>query len=133
MHDPFKLGLGIETVAVEEGRVVMRMTIRPAHLNQHATAHGGVLFSLADAAFAETSNLPGIPAVALDTSMTFMQAVRVGDSIYAECREESRRRRVGVYTVRITQEDLSGPLVALFRGTVFRIPPEASERTPEGS
>jgi acyl-CoA thioesterase len=76
-----------------------------------------VLFSLADAVFAYASNRHGVPAVALDTSMTFVSAARADETLVARCQEEALRRSVAVYSVRITAGER---LVALFRGTVFR-------------
>jgi acyl-CoA thioesterase len=122
-HDTFDQVLGIEFDDVRPGLVTAHLTIRPSHLNQHHTAHGGVIFTLADTVFGRASNLHGVPAVALDTSMTFVRAVREGETLVARCEEAAVRRRVAVYTVAIT---LAEPpeLVALFRGTVYRLTPD---------
>ncbi len=116
--DIFSKSLGISIESEEPGCVVAALTITAQHLNQHGTAHGGVLFSLADAAFARTSNAQGVPAVALDTSMTFIRAAHLGERLLARCEEAALRRKVAVYTVEVRTADHH--LVALFRGTVFR-------------
>ncbi len=120
-RDIFSEDLGIVIDQAEPGHVTAHLPISDKHLNQHGTAHGGVIFTLADAVFARASNIHGIPAVALDTSMTFIRAARNGETLYAHCQEAALRRRVAVYTVEVRSHD---QLVALFRGTVFRIPPE---------
>ncbi|MCY0900197.1 MAG: hotdog fold thioesterase [Firmicutes bacterium] len=118
-RDVFSENLGIVIDREEPGTVDAHVHLTDNHRNQHGTAHGGVIFSLADAVFARASNSHGVPAVALDTSMTFIQAARPGDTLYAHCEEEALRHRVAVYTVRVTEEN--GRLIALFRGTVFRL------------
>jgi acyl-CoA thioesterase len=119
--DVFSNQLGIIITDTRPGVVEGRLTVTENHRNQHGTAHGGVLFSLADAVFARASNMHGVPAVALDTSMTFIRAAQTGETLIARCEEKALRTRVAVYTVEVTT--LGGDPVALFRGTVFRLPP----------
>lgn len=123
-RDVFGDDLGIVITEERPELVIAHLTISSRHLNQHGTAHGGVIFSLADAVFARASNLHGIPSVALDTSMTFTRAARAGEKLVARCEEKTLRRRVAVYTVEI--HNAHDELIALFRGTVFRMPPEVS-------
>ncbi|MCY0879535.1 MAG: hotdog fold thioesterase [Firmicutes bacterium] len=119
MRDVFSEDLGVVFDREEPGRVDAHLVLTERHQNQHGTAHGGVIFALADAVFARASNSHGVPAVGLDASMTFIKAARPGTTLYAHGEEEALRHRVAVYTVRIS--DHEGHLVALFRGTVFRI------------
>ncbi len=109
--------LGVELVEVEPGRAVTRLVVDDRHLNGAGVVHGGVIFALADIAFAAASNAHGTLALALDASITFVQAVRSG-TLEAEATEASLRSRVGVYDIRICAD--SGELVAVFRGTVYR-------------
>ena len=120
-RDVFSEELGIVIDEEKPGAARGHIDISPRHLNQHGTVHGGVVFSLADAVFARASNSRGVPAVALDTSMTFIRASRVGDVLYACCEEAGLRRKVAVYTVRVYTGD--DDVVALFRGTVYRLAP----------
>lgn len=122
--DTFSDGLGIVIEDAHPGFVAGRLTITEHHQNQHETAHGGVIFSLADAVFAHASNIHGVAAVALDTSMTFIRAARPGETLVAHCEERALRKRVAVYTVDV--KTVSGEPVALFRGTVYRMPKEPS-------
>lgn len=119
--DIFSDALGIVIDEQRPGLVLGHLTVLPHHVNQHGTAHGGVIFSLADAVFARASNIHGTPAVALDTSLTFIRAAHAGETLYARCQEAALRRRVAVYTVDVYTENQE--LVALFRGTVFRMSP----------
>jgi acyl-CoA thioesterase len=108
---------GATLVEVREGYARARLRLRPDHLNGVGVAQGGLVFTLADFAFAAASNSRGTVAVGLDTSMTFVRGPAAG-TLTAEAREESLSRRVSVCTVRVT--DARGELVALFRGTAFR-------------
>ncbi|MCL4352585.1 MAG: hotdog fold thioesterase [Firmicutes bacterium] len=69
-RDLFGEELGVVIDRADPGQVIAHLPITDKHLNQHGTAHGGVIFTLADAVFARANNIHGIPAVALDTSMT---------------------------------------------------------------
>ena len=51
-NDEASRGLGIELIDQDEGRAVTRMTVRGDMVNGHAMAHGGLIFTLADTAFA---------------------------------------------------------------------------------
>ena len=49
-------GLGIEVLEAAVGRSVLRMTVRDEMVNGFGTSHGGIVFSLADSAFAFAIN-----------------------------------------------------------------------------
>ena len=117
MTDPFMETLGLSGEIPAPGRALVRGTVKPEHLNMHGTAHGGLLFTMADAAFALASNSHGIAAVALDTHMEFVRPVRAGDELEAAAEELSLGNRTALYRVELRR---AGELVALFTGTVYR-------------
>jgi acyl-CoA thioesterase len=117
-HDPFSQWLGIERVAVEPGRCILRCTLRPEMLNGFAIAHGGITYSLADSCLAFASNSHGIQAVSVETSISHTKPVREGDVLTATSEEKSLSRGIGVYYVTVTNQ--RGDQVALFKGTVYR-------------
>ena len=116
--DPFARCLGIELVEAGPGYSTVAMRVREEMLNSHDTAHGGVVFSLADAAFAAASNSHGPLAVALEISINYVAPARLGERLLAEAREESLWRRIGVYRLQVTKED--GTLVAVAQATAYR-------------
>ena len=116
--DPFARSLGIELIEAGPGTSVVAMTVREEMLNSHETAHGGVVFSLADAAFAAASNSHGSLAVALEISINYVAPATLGDRLVAEAREESLGRRIGVYRLKVTKKD--GTLVAIAQATAYR-------------
>lgn len=117
-QDPFARFLGIELLDMRDGYAKVALTVQEHMLNAHGTPHGGVVFSLADAAFAAASNSHGQVAVALDVDVHFVAAAPLGARLYAEATEEHLGRRVALYRLAVTAED--GTLIALCHGTVYR-------------
>ncbi|MGR3435414.1 MAG: hydroxyphenylacetyl-CoA thioesterase PaaI [Shimia sp.] len=111
---------GMEIVDVSAGRAVLRMTIRPDHLNGHGTCHGGILFMLADSAFAYACNGRNQAAVAQHASVTFLAPGRGGDVVLATAREVSVAGRSGLYDVEVAVD--GGAVIAQFRGHSRQVP-----------
>jgi acyl-CoA thioesterase len=78
-RDEASRGLGIELIDQGEGRAVTRMTVREDMLNGHAMAHGGLVFALADTAFACACNSFGPVTVASSADIVFVAPARAGD------------------------------------------------------
>ena len=117
-QDPFARFLGIELLELREGYSKMALTVEEHMLNFHGLPHGGIIFSLADAAFAAACNSYGQTAVALHVDVSFLAAVEVGTRLTAEATEEHLGGRTGLYRLVVTKED--GTLVALCHGTAYR-------------
>jgi acyl-CoA thioesterase len=83
-------------------------------LNGHATTHGGMVFALADTAFAYACNSRNETTVAQDASISFLGASKAGELLVAEARELSRAGRSGVYQVGVRTAD--GRVIAEFTG-----------------
>jgi acyl-CoA thioesterase len=117
LHDQFSNWLGIEVLDVELGYSKIKMTIRPEMVNGFGIAHGGITFSLADSAFAFACNNYNNVSVALDTSINFLKAVNVGDTLIAEAKEIHHGKSTGVYLISIYNQHQQQ--VAHFKGTCF--------------
>jgi len=111
------LGIAIEEARPGYARLTMRVT--DAMVNGHAIVHGGVTFTLADSAFAFACNSRNEANVALQASISYLAAGRLGDVLVAEAREQSSKARTGVYDVTVAREH--GDVIALFRGVCYRI------------
>jgi acyl-CoA thioesterase len=111
--------LGITVEAIRPGSAVCRMDVRDDMLNGHATCHGGLIFTLADTAFAYACNAGNRATVALTCQVTFIAPAQAGDVLCASAREQSRTGRTGVYDVEVRRAD--GAIVALFRGHAYEI------------
>lgn len=127
--DPFARRLGIELVTLRPGYSRVRLALDPSMVNFHGIVHGGVVFSLADAAFAAASNAHGDPAVALAMSIQFFEVPLAGSRLIAEAREERLGHRAGFYAMTVTDGD--GRTVARCQGVVHRRPGQGRQRSRE--
>lgn len=117
-QDNFSQWLGVQVVEATEGRCVLTMTVREEMTNGFGFAHGGIVFSFADTALAFCTNASGEISVALDCTISYPAAVRVGDVLTATGIQESSTRRTGFASVTIVNHE--GTTVGHFRGTVYR-------------
>lgn len=113
--DAASAALGIELLDWGPGRATLRMTVSQAMVNGHDIAHGGLVFALADSAFAVACNSHGPVTVAAGADITFVAPARLGDVLVAEAREQVVFGRSGLTDVRVTTAD-GDTVVALFRG-----------------
>ncbi|WP_323148835.1 hydroxyphenylacetyl-CoA thioesterase PaaI [Pseudomonas oryzihabitans] len=111
--------LGIQLLDVGPGSARLSMLVTQDHLQGYGTCHGGLLFTLADSAFAVACNTYDQATVASGCSIDFLAPAQAGDRLVATAVEQSRRGRTGLYDVRIDNQQ--GQLIALFRGRAYRV------------
>ena len=104
---------------VSPGFAQLSMTIRGDMVNGHAICHGGLVFTLADSAFAFACNSHNFNTVAAGCSIEFLAPGREGDVLTATAHERAQGRRAGVYDIEVCNQN--GDTVALFRGKSMRI------------
>lgn len=112
--DQASKALGIKIEIREAGTAKAHMRVREDMINGFDVCHGGLIFTLADTAFAFACNAYDRVTFAASASIEFVRPARLGDRLSAIAREEYRGSRSGYYAVEV-QNDL-GELVALFRG-----------------
>jgi len=117
-RDRFSQWLGIEVLEAAVGKSVLRMTVRDEMVNGFGTSHGGILFSLADSAFAFATNACGVLSVAIDCTVSFPLAVRPGDVLTAIAIEQTTTKRLAFVDVTVRNQD--DAIAGHFRGTVYR-------------
>ncbi len=105
---------GITIDEAREGYARIRMTLRDDMLNGHGIGHGGMIFALADTAFAYACNSRNESTVAQSATISFLAPARGGDVLVAEAQERSRSGRSGVYHVSV--RTAKGGVVAEFTG-----------------
>ena len=105
---------GIEILEAREGYSRVRMAVTAAMLNGHGTAHGGMVFALADTAFAYVCNGRNLRSVAAHASIVYLEPAREGDVLIAEAQERTLVGRSGVTHVAVRSED--GRAIAEFTG-----------------
>jgi acyl-CoA thioesterase len=111
--------LGIEIMDVAPGRVRLAMVVRADMVNGHGMCHGGIVFALADCAFAFACNSYGEPMVAASAGIDFLAPTPRGERVIATATEVSRGARHGIYDVAVT--DAAGQVLAQFRGRCARL------------
>jgi acyl-CoA thioesterase len=104
---------GIELLQYGDGWARTRLTVRDDMVNGHGICHGGVIFSLADTAFACACNSWGPAAVAAGADIAFIAPGRRGDVLVAEARLRTSYGRNGIYDVTVTRGE---QVIAEFRG-----------------
>jgi len=111
--------LGLKIVRVQPGKSLLTMAVRSDMVNGHHICHGGMIFSLADTAFAYACNSYNKNTVASACHIDFLAPAKEGETLEAEAVEQSASGRTGVYD--ITVRTAGGKTIALFRGKTYRI------------
>lgn len=109
-------------IQIEEARAGyarLSMTVRSDMLNGHRTVHGGMVFALADTAFAYVCNGRNQRTVAAQASIVFLDSAKEGETLIAEGEEVATSGRSGVTRVSVRTGD--GRMVAEFTGYSRRL------------
>ena len=123
-NDNFAALTGIELLEITKGYSRTKLVIEEKHLNAGGRTQGGAVFTLADLALAAAANSHGRIAFSLSSSITYLRASNVGDTLIAEARERYIGRTTGCYQIDVTNQH--GKLVATFESSIFRM----EEETP---
>jgi acyl-CoA thioesterase len=111
------LGMTIESCG--PGRATVSMRIRPDMVNGHRICHGGLIFALADSAFAFACNSHGHNTVAAGAAIEFLAPGREGDLLQAIAQERWRAGKAGIYEIEVRNQ--RDETVALFRGRSHQV------------
>jgi 3-hydroxybutyryl-CoA dehydrogenase len=127
VDDAASQALGMTRRAVAPGRARFSMMVRPDMVNGHGICHGGLIFTLADTAFAFACNSYNRNTVAQSCDISFLTPARQGDVLIAVANERYRQGRNGVYDVTVYRADpgndeTEGDIIAEFRGRSREIP-----------
>lgn len=111
--------LGIEVVELTPGRCVARMAVREDMVNSHLYCQGGLLFSLADHAFAYACMSDNHFRVTLSANMIFSNPAKLGDMVTAtaEVAHDSGGRTASCNVKVVNQENI---LVAQVQGLSYK-------------
>ena len=113
-QDRASQALGMRVLEVRPGYARLAMKVREDMVNGHQLCHGGLIFTLADSAFAFACNTYDLVTVASAGTIEFLLSARLGDELTASAEERSRSKRTGIYDVAVSNQ--RGECVALFRG-----------------
>jgi acyl-CoA thioesterase len=116
--DEASRALGIVLDSYGSGRAVARMRVRRDMVNGHDVAHGGLVFALADTAFAAACNSVAAPTVAAGAEIVFVAPARLDDDLVATAERRTEFGRTGIYDVTVRR---GAEVVAEFRGRSHRL------------
>ena len=116
--DRFATENGMLLDEIGNGRAAVSMTLGPRHRNANGGVMGGVIFTLADLAFAAACNNTHLPSVAGQVSINYFSPPK-GEKLFAKARCIKDGRTTGVYNVDVTDD--TGRLIAQFVGTAHKI------------
>jgi len=117
-NDRFAASNGMTLDELTDESCVCSVTLREEHRNALGGVMGGVIFTLADFAFAVASNNDHRSTVALDVNIHFLSSSR-GTRLTAKTSCVKNGRTTSVYEITVT-DDL-GKTVALFVGTGYKL------------
>lgn len=114
VRDQASAMLGMVVEVDEPGRAVVSMPVREDMLNGFAITHGGLVFTLADTAFAIACNEDERVTVAGGADITFLKSTTAGQTLTATAVRRAINGRSGLYDITVTDE--TGDVVAEVRG-----------------
>lgn len=113
-NDAASRAFGIRVDVPAAGRANATMTVRSDMVNGFDVCHGGLVFTLADTAFAFACNGYDDRSFAAAASIDFLRPARLGDELRAQAREDYRGSKSGFYSVEVRNQH--DEVVAVFRG-----------------
>ncbi len=113
-NDKVVKGLGIRLLSVEPGRAVLAMTVREDMLNALGQCHGGMSFTLADAAFACASVSHNQAGVGAHAAMDYIRPGMLGDVLTATATVRHQGRSASL--VEVVVENQNARQIALLHG-----------------
>ena len=111
--------LGVRLLAAGPGAAVTQLEVVENMANGHGICHGGVIFTLADCAFAYACNSRNESSIAASASIDFLKPARLGDSLTAVASERAVSGRSGFYEVLVSNQ--GGDRIALYHGRAYRL------------
>ena len=120
--DRFAKSIGAQLTELREGYAKAELTVLEEHLNGAGVCQGGVIYTLADLAFAGVGNGRGILTLGVNNSITFLKSAQLGDHLIAECNELLNHHKLPYCDIKVTNEQ--GELIAVMTGLAYRLKKE---------
>ena len=113
-NDTVVNGLGIRLISAEQGRAVLAMTVRADMLNSLGQCHGGMSFTLADAAFACATVSNNQAGVGAHAAMDYIRPGLEGDVLTATATVRHQGKSASL--VEVVVENQNGKQISLLHG-----------------
>ena len=112
--DAASQALGIRIAEIRPDFIRATMVVRPDMVNGHDLCHGGLIFTLADSAFAFCCNSGNAVTVGAAATIDYLAPAIRGDELTAVARMSWRSGRTGLCDVIVSNQ--RGETLAVFRG-----------------
>nr|WP_321461106.1 hydroxyphenylacetyl-CoA thioesterase PaaI [uncultured Vibrio sp.] len=106
-NDTCTKSMGMDVVDVAKGMAKVTMPVTQSMLNGHSSCHGGMIFTLADTAFACACNSENLVAVASGCSIEYIRPAFENDLLTAVANVKSQGNVTGTYDIEIVNQDRS--------------------------
>lgn len=103
--NPFAQLLGMELLEVREGYAYGRMRMDEHFTNIYGGMHGGCAYALADTLAGVAASTYGNYVTTIDGKMNYLEAVKDTGYVYGEAEVQRQGGRIGVYTVKLMDEN----------------------------
>lgn len=113
-QDTVAQALGVTVSHVAPGEVTAHLTVTDDWLNGHGSAHGSIVFTLADIAFGMARNSYGELAIGRSCSIEYLAPAFPGEGLSAHAAERALQGRTGIYDIAV-HRDSDGTLLAELR------------------
>ena len=118
-QDRFAASIGAQLTEIREGYAKAELTVTERHLNGANVCQGGVMYTLADLAFAGVANCHGTLTLGISNTITFLHSAQLGDHLIAECTELLDHRKLPYCDIKVTNQN--GELLAAVTGLAYRM------------
>lgn len=96
--------IGIEISEVREGYAKGSLLLKKEHINVFGSAHGGIIFTLADQVGGACGNTVGKKSVLIESSIQYLKPVFDGSRIYAEACLVHKGKKIGRIDIKVFNE-----------------------------
>lgn len=112
-QDQVMQNLGIKVDTYGHKSAQLSLTIEQRHTQGHGTCHGGIIFTLADGAFALACNSE-TTAVGQHCNISYIKPGKIGDTLTAHAVFKAPSGRSEIYDITVTNQNAE--IIAEFRG-----------------
>ncbi|MCQ2225732.1 MAG: hotdog fold thioesterase [Paludibacteraceae bacterium] len=121
-NDRFAKSIGAQITEVREGYAKAELDVKENHLNGAGVCQGGVIYTLADLAFAAVANSHGILSLGISNTITFIKSAQLGDHLTAECTEVVNHHKLPYCDMKVMNQN--GEILAVVTGLGYRLKKE---------
>lgn len=121
-NDHFARNAGAKLTEIREGFARAELTVGEMHVNAAGVCQGGVIYTLADFAFAAVANSRGIMTLGISNTLTLLKSAKIGDTLTAECTELLDHHKLPYCDIKVFNQDKE--LIAVMTGLGYRLKKE---------